>query len=495
MKKILKRFKLSEWLILSQILLSVGTLILTTVLGDGIIDLVGLIGNILNGIVLIVVFFFENTKSIRSHELMGQFIFNQVGENFSAFMDFLMSDAYDKSSLDERNILHSKLTEMAAGDDYEIKRKLSRAVPYIFDIDKGMAMDIMEILRKDIFNDRTDIRRRTLEAAITIIQRQSSLKKQKRYAKRFFDLFAYRKYDDTYTIVACIECYFFVYEFVADNLLKKQCLDAFEELKENAIQAHKLKIGWIEDSILDDMDHIWQVLAALSAIQDIHRADYAESKRLIDETLASGAKFSKLSVVKNLYYTCEGFPECLSGNTCTVASSKYMMNKIHGFLTEAMDNDVFLRMPTVRYFDCVCNNVCKSEAKRVAREIIREYFSSDQLLISQTAFDKFAMLLKKDADFAKEVLAGLITMENEYSAAQSEEIRQKIARLPEEERRCFAVEPSRTKLKNTAEYDRRLYAKEPVSDAAKEIHTLIDNYNKRVRFIGKIKKFKEDHQL
>ena len=98
MKKILKRFKLSEWLILSQILLSAGTLLLTAFMGDGIIDLLGLVGNMINGVVLIVVFFFENTKSVRSHELMGQFIFNQVGENFSAFMDFVMSDAYDKTS-------------------------------------------------------------------------------------------------------------------------------------------------------------------------------------------------------------------------------------------------------------------------------------------------------------------------------------------------------------------------------------------------------------
>lgn len=495
MKKILKRFKLSEWLILSQILLSGGTLLLTAFMGDGIIDLVGLIGNMINGIVLIVVFFFENTKSVRSHELMGQFIFNQVGENFSAFMDFVMSDAYDKSSPDERNILHSKLIEMAAGEDYEIKRKLSRAIPYIFDIDKGMATDIIEILRRDIYNDRTDIRRRTLEAVLTIIQRQPTLKKQRRYAKKFFDLFAYRKYDDAYTIVACIECYFSIYEFVADKKDKAQCLAAFEELKQNATRAHGLKIGYIDDSIVGDMDHIWQVLVALSSLQDIRRTDYAESKRLIDETLATGAKFSKLSVVKNLYYSCEGFPECLCGHKCTVASSKYMMNKIHGFLTEAMDNDVFLVMPTVRYFDCVCNNVCKSEAKSVAREIIRGYFSSDQLLIAQTAFDKFAKLVKEDTAFAKEVLADLIAMENEHSAAQSEEILQKIAQLPEGEQACFAVESSRTKLKSTAEYEHRISAKESLSDAAKEVHALIDSYNKRIRFMGKIKKFKEDHQL
>ena len=57
MKKILKRFKLSEWLIISQIILSMGTLFMTTFLGNDILDQIGLVGNVLNGLILIVVFF------------------------------------------------------------------------------------------------------------------------------------------------------------------------------------------------------------------------------------------------------------------------------------------------------------------------------------------------------------------------------------------------------------------------------------------------------
>ena len=93
------------------------------------------------------------------------------------------------------------------------------------------------------------------------------------------------------------------------------------------------------------------------------------------------------------------------------------------------------------------------------------------------------------------MLADLVSAENGYSAAQSEEILKRIAALPEGERACFAVEASRLKLKSTAEYERRLAARETVSDEAKEVHALINSYNKRIRFIGKIKKFKEDHQL
>ncbi len=492
MKKILKRLKLSEWLVISQVIISLLTLVFAFIFGNEIIDLLGLAANVLNGALLIVVCFYENSKSIKSHELMGQFIFNRVGDNFSEFMDFLMSDRYEKTSFDERNLLHGKLVEMAKTGDYDTKRKLSRAIPYIFDIDKRMAADIIEVLRKDLFKNRTDIRRRTLEGALSIIQRQPTLKKQRRCAREFFELFAYRQFDDSYTIVASIECYFFIHEFVFDKADKAKCITAMEKLKEDVKKSFDLGIGVIEECLVGDTDNIWKVLSSLSCIQNIRNTGYSEARKFIDGMLVGGAKFSKLTIVKNLYYTCEGFPECLSGARCEATSSVYMMEKILGFLTKALDGNIFLSMPTVRYFDCVCNNVCRGEAGCIAREIIKKYFSSSELLISQTAFDKFSKLLKEDPKFAKEVLANLLSEENKHSAAASENIIAKIKELPEEERALFTVESSRVKLKNTVEHT-ALPAE--LSDGAKEVHTMIEEYNDRIKYIGKIKRFKEENKL
>lgn len=496
MKKIFKRFRLSEWLLLLQILLSGVTLLLATYLGDTIIDIIGLLGNIVNGIILIVVFFLENSKNVKYHELTGQFIFNKVGESFAAFMDFLMSDEYAKSDQDERNLLSAQLVKMAGEGDYDTKRKLARALPYLYDIDSKTTLEIMALLRKDIHNDRTDIRRRTIEAALTIIQRQPSPKKKRRCAKRFFPLFSYHKYDDGYTAVACIEGYYFLCAFVfKSDRRKRQCLEAFATLKQAVTRAHEMQIGGIEDAIIGDMDNIWDVLSSLSAMQDINRSDCASCRARIDDTLVNGAKFSKLSVVKNLYYTCEGFPECLSGHKCTAMGSKYMMDRIHRFLTSALDNDVFLAMPTVRYFDCVCNNVCKGDSKAVARTIISEYFSSDELLITQTAFDKFAKLLKEDNTFARSVILDMINKESEHAARQSADILSRLAALPQKERALFTVETARTKFKSMLSPSYRPLEEGELSAEAKAVDLLIDSYNDRIRFIGKIKKFKEDHNI
>jgi hypothetical protein len=265
-----------------------------------------------------------------------------------------------------------------------------------------------------------------------------------------------------------------------------------EKLKEDVKNSHELKIGAIEDCLVGDTDNIWKVLSSLSCIQNIRNTGYSEARKFIDDMLVNGAKFSKLTIVKNLYYTCEGFPECLGGASCEATSSVYMMEKILGFLTKALDDNIFLSMPTVRYFDCVCNNVCKGEAGCIAREIIKNYFSSSELLISQTAFDKFSKLLKEAPEFAKEVIANLLSEETKHSTAASENIIAKIKELPEEERALFTVESSRVKLKNTVG---EASLPQDVSEEAKEVHTLIEEYNKRIKYIGKIKRFKEENKL
>lgn len=496
MKNFFKRFKLSEWLLLGQLLLSSLTLFLTTIWGDSIVDIVGLVGNIINGIALLVVFSLENSRNVKYYELTGQFIFNKLGENFSAFMDFLMSEEYKHMPFDEHNILQEKLLEMARTGDYDVKRKISRALPNLYEVDRKMTMALIEILRSDFYQNRTDIRRRTLEAMLTIIQKEPRKRKRKALAKQFDDFFRYRDYDDSYTIVACIENYYFLHDYVYTTEEDKAlCRRDFEKLKQDAFRAFQARIGGIETVLCGDMDNIWAVLSALSVLRDVTHEDYQEKHQFIESVLTTGAKFSKLTVVKNLFYTCKNYPECLRGHSCTVSGSRFMMEKINHFLTNALDQDVFLVMPTVRYFDCVCNNVCRSEAKETARNIIREYFSSDVLLIAQTAFDKFAKLMERDSAFGKEVLAELLEEETEQAMAQSLTIKERIDALPQEQRQYFLVETGRLKFKSLGSSTRKQRAVRDSCEEVRQIDTMIQSYHERIRFIGKIKKYKEDHKL
>ncbi|MBQ3590144.1 MAG: hypothetical protein II980_06840 [Clostridia bacterium] len=490
MKNFFKRFRLSEWLLVFQIIFSIGTLILTYFIGDSIVDVVGLVGSTISAIVLIVVFSYENSKNVKYYELTGQFIFNKLGESFSSFMDFLMSEEYEKMPFNEHNILRSKLIEACETNNYDVKRKISRALPYLHDVDRAMAYEIIEILRMDVHNDRTDIRRRTIEAILTIIQKEPSDKRRKRLANKLFEHLHYHNGDDSYTVVACIECFYFLYSYVyTSDKDKERCMRAFEDLKKHTALAFEGEEGVIDPALPCDMDNIWKALASLSAVRNVTCDGYLEGKKYIDSIFVQGKKFSKLTVIKNLFYTCESFPKCLySKQSCVRANSKFMMDKIYNFLTNATDQDIFLAMPTVRYFDCVCNNLSKGNSSESARKVITEYFSSDDLLITQTAFDKFAKLLSKDADFAKQTLKSLLADESRFANEESKIINASIEALDEQWRSRYIVESGRLKFK-LAELNK---ASEPELIA---IDDMIKKHNQRIKFIGKIKKFKDDHKI
>ena len=496
MKNFFKRFKLSEWLLLVQIVLSALTLFLTTVLGDSIVDIVGLVGNIVNGIALLVVFSLENARNIKYYELTGQFIFNKLGENFSSFMDFLMSEEYKKMPFDEHNVLQDKLQEVARTGDYEVKRKISRALPYLHEVDSKMTLSLIEILRSDICNDSTDIRRRTLEAMHNIIQKEPRKSKQIKLARKFERFFHYHQYDDSFTIVACIEYFYFLHDYIfISDADKVHCRANFEKLKQSTRRAYDAQIGTVSADLCEDMENIWSTLCSLSVMRDVTREDYCEKRRFIEQILSTGGQFSKLTVVKNLFYTCKNYPTCLLDKKCTASGSRYMMEKINHFLANALDQNVYLAMPTVRYFDCVCNNIHRTESKDAAQNIMRGYYCSDVLLIAQTAFDKFGKLLELDPLFAKEILADLLEEEQQQADDQSQQILEQIEALPPQRKDYFLAKPGRMKFKIQGTQTRKQRTVRSGFDDVKEIDQMIMDYQDRIRFIGKIKKYKEDHKL
>ena len=492
MKGFFKRFKLSEWLIICQLFSSIVALVMSTA-NNFIADAFGLVWNIVNALVLLIVFLRNNTRNYKSYEVTGQFIFNKLGNSFSDFMDFLMSDKYEPNSFEEQSLLQDKLLKIAESGEYEDRRKISRALPYLFDIDRKMTFEIAKVLRDDIIDETTDIRRRTIESMLSIIQKTEGTKKQKKLYKKYKELFAYISHDDSYTIVASIESYFYCYTFVAIKEKEKQeVIKSFEKLKYDVKEAFDAGIGKITDTLVMDMDIVWTTLTALYNVGHCGTSEFSESQKYIENILTSGGKYPKLTVVKNLYYTCQHYPLCLSEKNCHAKSSHYMMKKINDFLTTAIGGDVFLSMPTVRYFDCVCNNIHQRESSKQSHEIIRNYFTHSDMLINQTAFDKFTRLTAEAPEFAREVLGDLL--ENNMLQLENEvaDITQKIYALPKEKQSCFSVSPGRTKIK-------RLNCKSFKARQAREndpeindIDGLLIKHYERIRFVGKIKQLREE---
>lgn len=492
MKKIIKQFALGEWLLVLQFVFSAIALVLAITTDNFIADAFGLAWGIFSSFILLVILINKNMRNYKSHDVISQFIFNKLGDSYSDFMDYLMSDEYKPDACEEHSLLQERLVEIAKNGDYNSRRKMSRALPNLYEIDRKMAVTIAEVLRDDIFDSITDIRRRTIESSLQIIQKTVGVKKQRKVFARFAPLFAYCDSDDSYTIVASIESYFYAYTFIAQSEKeRKAILAGFTRLKEDVRDAMAAQKGMIDREFDHNMDVIWDTLAALYRIGHGAGEEVALAKEYVEGVLTAEDKFPKLTVVKYLFYTCSGYPACLVEKKCMAKNSDYMLSKIDGFLANAIEDDPYLAMPTVRYFDCVCNNYAEQRSRKGATSILLKYFTHPELIITQTAFDKFAKLQAVAPRFAAEVLSELLDKNAACLEAESIVLTEKIAALPEEKKKYYVVTPGRKKFKivNAATLPRMMLGSDDPEIGA--IDGLINEHDSRLRFVAKLKKTKE----
>lgn len=491
LKKIFQRFKISEWLIFIQIFVTSISLFFIKA-NSVVIDFISLMWNILNSFAIIIAFMFESRKNIKYHEVTSSFIFDELGESFASFMDFLMSDKYINNVVQESKMFREKIVDISRNGSYDVKRKISRALSQLYEIDKGMAFDVINILRNDLYKGATDIRRRTIEAVLIIIQKEPQ--NARKIYKKIEYLLSYLQYDDPYTIVACIETLYYSYRYIMITEKEKQhVFEIFETLKKDVANVENLNMG-ITPGFSEQMELIWKGLSALSDTTNVNNQSYLQAKEMIESILNGNAKFAKLAIVKNLFFTCPNYPICLTNNKCTAYSTSYMMDKIEGFLMDGNQDDIYLKMPTVRYFDCVCKNIKHSESGNTAKKIIFEYFTNENLLINKTAFDKFSKVLDIDRDFAKELLNALLQKLIYQADDESLLIHEKIMSLSDEKKLYFEVVKGRTKYKcvNNSLFEKNSRSSD---EEINFIDELIASHHERIEFIGKIKSIKKEKKL
>lgn len=397
--------------------------------------------------------------------------------------------------MDERTAFNEILYNIAKEGSYENKRKLSRALPYLYDIDRELVKKVLTVLRGDTYKGNTDIRRRTIEAALTIIQKSGSGRESRRRYHELKEVFGYKTYDDAYTSVACIESYFYLYTYVAKNKRQKRRIsDEYNKLRAATVRAVDAEVGKVDEKFKEEIDDIWTALSDLVTVSKVENENYKQAKTNLEEIINGSSKYPKLAIIKNLYYSCPCYPRCLVEKNCTVGTSSYMMNKILGFLTQVQNNDIFLAMPTVRYFDCVCNNVRSGDAKDISKHIIFEYFNHDNLLIMQTAFDKFAKLVSTDKKFASEIAHILLDNLTEQAEKNINDIKTIIEGLDENKRSLYEIYHGRLKVKFKYDYCNTRLSVESDEELCM-INDKINEYHDEIKFIGKVKKLIEEREL
>lgn len=514
MKNFFKRLKASQYFLIAQIIIMVLALILEFV-GLPLSDVIGLGLNILTAGGALISFARENKQNVKYHDVTGQFIFNSLDDSFSEFMDFMMSDAYKKTSVNEQKLFNDRLTTIAKDGNYDTRRKISRALPYLYDLDKKMTVDVIEILRTNVDNNCTDVRRRTIEGILTIIQKAPNSKKQWLRYKKFEKFLNYYEKDDAYTIVACIEGYFYMYDASRQNSIKQfEIKRDFNNLFED-IEKYRPKVGYFlsneEKEIIDEYnkdvnllvagkENIWKALDCLATLKNRSNEECLACEKFINDCLNKKLsdepeyKYVKLVIIKNLFIACSGYPSCLCSNKCNNCNSNFILKKINDFLKSPLDDNIYLIMPTVRYFDCVCNNVAKPESKELAQSIMRGYFNHENFLINRTAFDKFSRLIDSDKEFASAVILELLSNMDKLAEEETRNIQSGIENLPDNKKTYYRVKNSRIKFKISTPENVSAF-KRSDDQEIKTIDKEIKKHHDRLRFIGRIKEVKENKNL
>ena len=148
---------------------------------------------------------------------------------------------------------------------------------------------------------------------------------------------------------------------------------------------------------------------------------------------------------------------------------------------------------TVRYFDCVCNNVRNGDAKDISKHIIFEYFNHDNLLIMQTAFDKFAKLVSTDKKFASEIAHILLDNLTEQAEKNINDIKTIIEGLDENKRSLYEIYHGRLKVKFKYDYCNTRLSVESDEELCM-INDKINELPREIKFIGKVKKLIEERE-
>lgn len=287
-------------------------------------------------------------------------------------LGLLIADQWDKIKLDPVEEFFTCLKGIIEKDNYEMKRRISEALPALFAIDLEEAQGIADILRRDW--DRmmkSDNRRRTIESLPCI------LKKDKDYCKKTLELM---KDDEIFTIIAIIEVLILIGEEIYDKERERlfnallDRMDAFNYRKEE----------------IEAVSVLWKILNTL------HFGTIKEALTIFEANKHDPNIYVQIGLARNLKFFFETCPND-------------MLNFMNFFI--GSDRHKYVRMPIAKEDNtkCIVNCLCNRKYNEDAKKIIRKLLNDEEEIIRVTTFDRIENILAADKTFAKEILDSIIT--------------------------------------------------------------------------------------
>ncbi|MDD4110765.1 MAG: hypothetical protein PHS54_04350 [Clostridia bacterium] len=260
------------------------------------------------------------------------------------------------------------LNSIADNSDYETKRRLSEALPALFQLSFKRSQLVFFNLRDDIKGvSNTDIRRRAIESL-------SYLPSSK--TKFILENLDFKDSDEVYVVFPLIEVL---------NGLKKHIFFKKERIDEKYIQI-KDNFSKVFPNDMNNLDIIWENIALF----EINRS---ESLKKCTEILSTNNVFLKIFISRNYRLLCKDNKNCLISKRCRCNNQKEIISIIEKIL---IDNNKNVRRPLAKELslECLCLLVKNKSIQDRVLSVLKTLFTDTDSIIRITAFDKIDNLLE-----------------------------------------------------------------------------------------------------
>jgi len=363
--KIAEYFTITLWVALTII-----TIILYCFGYVGLSDLLGVIIALL---VITLSALYIQSKQKRQTMLIS-FTSKYLLEKEESYMDeilgMLISGKLEKLKIDPIEEFFKCIKGICLKGDFEMRRRISEALPALFKIDLEESKDLVGILRRDWDEEwKSDNRRRTIEALPYIIS------KEKEFVRENLHII---DGDEIFAIIAMVE----VLDVWKEKINKKEAEKLFTELK-NEMEEQQYGLNEINAST-----ELWNLLHLI-------HSDPNQAIKRSEELKDHSNIYIQICIARNLKHLCKRFPERI-------------LNLMDYFMEEDKHKNVRRPIAKEDSVECLISLLQDRRLSEKAKETLWKLINDEDDIIRLATFDKIEKILDIDNEFGIKVLKHVV---------------------------------------------------------------------------------------
>lgn len=325
---------------------------------------------ILPASIVVVYIWFVNRKQITIVSITSRYLLEKEETMVDELLGILISGKWKKIKIDPIEELFKTLKKLCSGNDYEMRRRMTEAIPALVELNREESKGLIEILRKDWDDARwkSDNRRRTIESLPYL-----GIKKEQTFIRKCLNLI---EKDEMYTLIAIIEIL---------NIWRKDINKNEAEKLFNEIINQMMKMGYSPDDIIV-IKIIWKLLYLITFYPSDAIIEIDKMKNEDDE------KYLQIAIARNLRHFYEDYPN-------------EVLNIMDWFIQR--DRHKHVRRPIAR--ECNVDFLIKMiNYNEKAKEILWKLITDEDDIIRITTFDRIENIADADSEYALNILLNII---------------------------------------------------------------------------------------